>query len=148
MNSRRLIRSPRRRGREAWLVFRARAPSQSSCWSRAAFARRRGMDGERVHAALKLGDKRFVDHAVALEPALPAERLCHYIHPEMSLPAVAMPSMTGLLVGFVVDVQVPGCECLSQVFGNETSLCHDVGITGAGPGSQSGEKRANALVKT
>src|SRR5437773_2227785 len=32
------------------------------------------MDGERMHAALELGDKGFVDHAVALEAALPAER--------------------------------------------------------------------------
>src|SRR5262245_29835994 len=148
MNSRRLIRSPRRRGREAWLVFRARAPSQSSCWSRAAFARRRGMDGERVHAALKLGDKRFVDHAVALEPALPAERLCHNIHPEMSLPALSMPSMPGVLVGFVDHVQARGGECIGQFFGNEITLCADMRITDAGPASQSCEKRANALVKT
>jgi hypothetical protein len=53
----------------------------------AAFARRRGMDGERVDAAFELTDKCFVDHAVALDPALPAERLRHNMHPEMSLPA-------------------------------------------------------------
>src|SRR5262249_29120209 len=126
---------------------RARAPSQSSCWSRAAFARRRGMDGERVHAALKLGDKRFVDHAVALEPALPAERLRHNIHPEMSLPALSMLSMPGVLVGFVRHGQARGGECLGQLLGNEIALCNHVAITGAGPASQSGEKRANALVK-
>jgi hypothetical protein len=46
------------------------------------------MDGERVDAAFELTDKCFVDHAVALDPALPAERLRHNMHPEMSLPAV------------------------------------------------------------
>ena len=63
--------------------------------SRAAFVRRRGVDGERVDAAFELTPKRFVDHAVALEPALPAERLRHNIHPEMSLPALAMSGMPG-----------------------------------------------------
>ena len=63
--------------------------------SRPAFARRRGVDRERVDAAFELTDKCFVDHAVALEPALPAERLRHNIHPEMSLPALAMSGMPG-----------------------------------------------------
>src|SRR5262249_20313914 len=63
--------------------------------------RRRGVDGERVDAAFELPDKHFVDHAVALEPALPAERLRHNIHPEMSFPAVPMPGMPGVLVGFI-----------------------------------------------
>jgi hypothetical protein len=57
--------------------------------SRAALARCRGMDGERMHAALELGDKGFVDHAVALEPALPAERLSHDIY---TLKCVSPPS--------------------------------------------------------
>src|SRR5262249_2087248 len=52
-----------------------------------------GMDGERVDAAFELTDKCFVDHAVALDPALPAERLRHNMHPEMSLPALASSSV-------------------------------------------------------
>src|SRR5258708_1121652 len=55
------------------------------------------MDSERVDAAFELTHKRFVDHAVAIEPALPAKRLRHNIHPEMSFPALPLP---GVLVGF------------------------------------------------
>src|SRR2546422_8184041 len=58
------------------------------------------MDGERVDAAFELTDKCFVDHAVALEPALPAERLRHNIHPEMSLPALASATPAGARNGF------------------------------------------------
>jgi hypothetical protein len=46
------------------------------------------MDGERVDAAFELTNKCFIDHSVALKPALPAERLRHNMHPEMSLPAL------------------------------------------------------------
>src|SRR5215510_11165874 len=104
--------------------------------SRAAFARRRGMDGERVHAALKLGDKRFVDHAVALEPALPAERLRHDIYPEMSLSALAMSSMPSVLVGFVHHIEAFGSESLGQLLRDEVSSCHGVRIAAGGPVGQ------------
>jgi len=48
--------------------------------SRVAFARCRSVNRERVDAAREFSDKRFVDHAVAIEPALPAERLRHNIY--------------------------------------------------------------------
>src|SRR5215831_17423848 len=70
------------------------------------------MDGERVDAAFELTDKCFVDHAVALEPAPPAERLRHNMHPEMSLPALPMPGMSGVPVGFVHHVEARGCASL------------------------------------
>ncbi len=54
------------------------------------------MDGERVDAAFELTDKCFIDHAMALKPTLPAERLRHNMHPEMSLPALPMPGMSGV----------------------------------------------------
>jgi hypothetical protein len=114
--------------------------------SRAALARCRGMDGERMHAALELGDKGFVDHAVALEPALPAERLSHNIHPEMSFPALPMPSMSGVLVGFIHHLEARGGESLGQLFCDDIAPCHGVRIAGARPAGQCPprpRKRAN-----
>ena len=119
--------------------------------SGAAFTRRRGVNRERVDAACELADKRFVNHAVALEPALPAERLRHDIHPEMSLPALAMSGMPSVLVGFVHHVEARGSESLGQLLRDEIAPCHDVRIAAVGPAGQcrlTARKRANALVKT
>ena len=84
------------------------------------------MDGERVDAAFELADKCFVDHAVALEPALPAERLRHDIYPEVSLPALAMSGMPNVLVGFVHHVEARGSESLGQLLRDEIAPCHGV----------------------
>src|SRR6266436_3541600 len=61
----------------------------------------RCLDGERMHAALELSTKCVVDHPVALEPALSAESLRYNVDPEMSLAAVPIGSMPGVLMGFV-----------------------------------------------
>ena len=89
------------------------------------------MDGKRVDAAFELTDKCFVDHAVALEPAPPAERLRHNMHPEMSLPALPMPGMSGVPVGFVHHVEARGSESLGQLLRDEIAPCHGVRIAGA-----------------
>jgi hypothetical protein len=115
--------------------------------SRPAFARRRGVDRERVDAAFELTDKCFVDHAVALEPALPAERLRHNIHPEMSLPALAMSGMPGVLVGFVHHLEARGSESLGQLLRDEIAPCHGVGIAGARPTGQCRATRENAQTR-
>jgi hypothetical protein len=115
--------------------------------SRPAFARRRGVDRERVDAAFELTDKCFVDHAVALEPALPAERLRHNIHPEMSLPALAMSGMPGVLVGFVHHLEAGGSESLGQLLRDEIAPCHGVGIAGARPTGQCRATRENAQTR-
>lgn len=119
--------------------------------SRPAFARRRGVDCERVDAACELTGKFLVDHSMALEPALPAERLRHNIYPEMSLPALAMSSMPGVLVGFVHHVEARGSESVGQLLHDEIARCHGVRIAAVGPAGQcrfTARKRANALVKT
>ena len=100
------------------------------------------MDGERMHAALELGDKGFVDHAVALEAALPAERLRHNIHPEMSFPALPMPGVPGVLVGFVHYLEPRGVESPGQLFRDEITPCHRLGITGSEPARQSRPRKA------
>jgi len=85
---------------------------------------------------LELTDKCCVDHAVALEPALPAEHLRHNIHPEMSIPALPMPGMSRVLVGFVHHVEPYGGESLGQPFRDEIAPCHGVRIAGARPVGQ------------
>ena len=119
--------------------------------SRAAFARRRGVNRERVDAACELTGKFFVDHAVALEPALPAERLRHDIYPEVSLPALAMSGMPSVLVGFVHHVEARGSESVGQLLHDEIARCHGVRIAAVGPAGQcrlTARKGANAVVKT
>ena len=93
------------------------------------------MDGERVDA-FELTDKCFVDHAVALKPALPAERLRHNMHSEMSLPALPMPGMSGVLVGFIHHIEARGSESLGQFLRDEIAPCHGVRIAGARPAGQ------------
>jgi len=45
------------------------------------------MDGERMNGTCELARERRIYHAVALDPALPFERLRHNINPEMRLAA-------------------------------------------------------------
>jgi len=99
------------------------------------------MDGERVDAAFELTDKCFIDHAMALKPTLPAERLRHNIHPEMSLPALPMPGMSRVLVGFVHHVEPYGGESLGQLLRDEIAPCHGVRIAGARPVGQCRPRR-------
>ncbi len=102
-----------------------------------------------MHAALELGDKGFVDHAVALEAALPAERFRHDIYPEMRFPALPMPGVPGVLVGFVHYLEPRGVESPGQLFRDEITPGHGLGITGSEPAGQyHGKKDAIALVKT
>ena len=94
------------------------------------------MDCERVDAACELTGKCFVDHSVAIEPALSAERFRHNIHPEMSLPALAMSSMPSVLVGFIHHIEARGSESLGQLLRDEVSSCHGVRIAAGGPAGQ------------
>ena len=48
--------------------------------------------------------KRFVDHAVALEPALPAECFRHDIKPEMGFAAGPVSGMALVRCGFILDI--------------------------------------------
>ena len=76
-------------------IHAARADARGACRIRAgaaevtalAFPRRAGVDRQRMDAAGKLTRKCLVDHAVALDPALSAERLRHDMNPEMGLAA-------------------------------------------------------------
>ena len=82
------------------------------------------MDGERVDSAFELAAKRFVDHAMALEPALSAECLGHDIYPEMSFSARPVSGMPDVLVGFVHHPHALGCESPGQLLHDEIVPCH------------------------
>ena len=88
---------------------------------RAAFARRRGVDGKGVDAGCELTGKYRVDHAVALQPALSAEGLRHDMNAKMGLPARPMPGVPRVLVGFVDHVEGLRRESLGQL------LCDEIG---------------------
>ena len=101
-----------------------------------AFARRRGMDGEGMDAVLELADKRRVDHAVALEPALAAKRFRDDIDPEMSLTARPVPRMPCMLVGLVHHFDALGRERRIQLFRDDVAPGHGGAIARAMPGGQ------------
>jgi catechol 2,3-dioxygenase len=106
-------------------------------------ARRRRMDGERMHPAGKLARQRHVDHAVAFEPVLPAKGLGHDIHAEVRLAARPMASVTFVPVGFVFNAQVLGRESLAQLFSDEILGSHRAAL--ARP-KQRGQRRRRAVL--
>jgi len=68
------------------------------------------VDGERVDAFGQLARQGLVDHAVALDAALPFEGFSHDIESEMGLPARPVPGMAFMLVGFIDHPQALGGE--------------------------------------
>ena len=59
------------------------------------------MDRKRVHPACELVRQRFVDHAVALDPALSFECSRHNMYSEMGSPARPMACMSLVLIGLI-----------------------------------------------
>ncbi len=82
------------------------------------------MDRQRVHAAGKLTRERGVDHAMTLHAALPAEGFRHDMKPEMGFAAGAMPAVTFVSMGFVLDAKTLGRESLAQLFRDEIVGLH------------------------
>ena len=80
----------------------------------AVFAGCRGMDGERMHAASQLGAKCVVDHAVAFEPALSAERFRHDIKTKVRFTSRPVSGVPRMQMGFVFDMQALGRESRNQ----------------------------------
>jgi hypothetical protein len=77
-----------------------------------------------MNTAGKLGGECRIDHAVPLQPALPAERFRHDIKAVVSLAARARSGMTGVMVRLILDPQTLGCESLLQFFGNAVLGSH------------------------
>ena len=63
-----------------------------------------------MHPARELAGQRLIDHAVALEPALPFEGIGHDIHPEMRLPAGPGPGVALVPVRFIQHFEAFGGE--------------------------------------
>ena len=72
------------------------------------------MDSERVDAAFELTHKRFVDHAVAIEPAPAAKCLGHDGNPEMGLAARPRAGVAFVLMGFIGHVEAGGLQYKSD----------------------------------
>ena len=84
------------------------------------------MNGERVHAALKLVYQRRVDHAMAFEPALPAEGLRHNIEPVMGLAARPVSGMALVQMGFILDMHAFRRESREQLCRDDILHAHGV----------------------
>ena len=88
------------------------------------------MDRERVDAAAELGGQHGVDHAVALQPALPPERLRCNIQEEMALAARPVAGVTCMLVGFVDHSDTFRSESFGQLLRDEVGEPHGPGLSG------------------
>src|SRR6185312_9705982 len=84
----------------------------------AAFPRGAGVDRQRVDAACEFAGKRLVDHAVALDPALSAERLRHDVDPEMGLPARPMAGVALMPMRFIDHVEALRRKRGGKLFGD------------------------------
>lgn len=72
------------------------------------------MDGERMDPGLEFTRQRRVDHAVAFEPALSAERIRHDIKAKVRFASRPVPGMPRMQMRFVFDVQALGRESRNQ----------------------------------
>jgi hypothetical protein len=82
------------------------------------------MDRKRVHAAGKLAGERRIDHAMALDPALPAKSFRHDIESEMSLAAGPVAGMAFVPMRFILDMEALGRESVAQLFRDEIASMH------------------------
>ena len=100
------------------------APLSMSTYLCPAFPRRAGVDRQRMYAGGEFARKYLVNHAMALDPALTAERLRYDMNPEMRLPARPMAGMANVLVRFVHHIEALRRESRGQFVRNETLYLH------------------------
>ena len=81
-------------------------------------------------ATAQLRRQSRIDHAMALEPALPPERLRHDIEAEMALAARPMPRMTRMLVGFIEHPKAFRGESCGQLSCDQVGNAHAAGLGG------------------
>ena len=77
-----------------------------------------------MHAAGKLTRQCGVDHAVTLEPALPAKSFRHDIEPEMRLPAGPVSGVAFVAMRLVFHAEALRRESLAQLFRDEIACRH------------------------
>jgi hypothetical protein len=83
------------------------------------------MDGKRVDAGRQFTGEDFIDHTMALKPALPFEGLRHNIDPEMRLPARSVPTVALMLMRFVYDPDAVRGESFGQLSCDDVLDGHD-----------------------
>lgn len=81
-----------------------------------------------MHAAGEFLRQCGVDHAMAFDSALSLEGVRHDINPEMRLATGLAPSMAGVLMGFVLDIQPDRRERRSQSIGYAIAGIHAMRI--------------------
>ena len=94
------------------------------------FAGRCRMDRERVNTAGKLARERGVDHAMTLQPALPAKSFRHDIEAEVRFAARPVSCVALVPVRLVFHAKTLRCESLVQLFCDEIERRHDFVSTG------------------
>jgi hypothetical protein len=99
------------------------------------------MDGECVDAAGEFIRKRRIDHAMALQPALPSEGISHDIDAEVCLSFRPMPRMPRMVVGLVDHFEIGGCESLGQLSRDDIAPMHRFRIIHLSPKGNSFHRR-------
>ena len=95
----------------------------------AGFSRGLRLDRQRVHRAGQFRRQRGINHAVALDPALPFEDLRYDIHPVMRLAARPVAGMAFMQMRFVRDVEAFRRESFAQLVGDNVPGAHGGGNT-------------------
>jgi hypothetical protein len=101
-----------------------------------------------MHAAGELARKRLVNHAMALDPALPFERFRYDINPEMGLPARPGPGMAFMLVRFIYHLEALRAESLGQLLCDEIGGAHAARIRRGWPTGQWPEFKDETLLSS
>ncbi len=90
-----------------------------------------GMNRQRVHAAGKFRCENLIYQAVALDPALAFEDVCHNMNAEMALAARAMAGMSRMVMRFVLHTQACGRKHVGQFRYNCCVHGHGVDLVAA-----------------
>ena len=85
------------------------------------------MDGEGVHRISQFRRQRCINHAVALDPALPFEGRRYDIDPEMRFAARPVTRMALMQMRFVRDVEAFRQESFTQLVYDSVFGAHDGG---------------------
>jgi hypothetical protein len=83
------------------------------------------MDRQRMDTVCEFRRQRRIDHAVAVDPAPPAERFGHDMDAKMGFAARPVPGMAGVPVGFVLHLKALRRESLGQLLGDLILHRHD-----------------------
>jgi hypothetical protein len=82
------------------------------------------MDCQGMHAGGEFVRKNLINHAVALNPALAAERLCHDMDSEMGLAPRPMAGVADVPVGFVNNIEALRRKSRGQLLRDKAFYLH------------------------